>query len=1102
MTQVHPSIKAALKGYEPTDEQWAAISYPKGPLSIIAGAGSGKTAVMAARIAFIVSGGFHTPSEILGLTFTNKAAGELADRVAGSLTHVDLSPGEEVSVFTYNAFADRLVRDYGPKIGIEPEVALLSEAESHMLIARLFEEMTFDRLKVTYLPYLISHVRNLADACANHLIEPEEVAAADEELLKEYEAEGKRVQFKLAMVLNERPEIARLVRAYKDRKTQLGRIDYGDQISLAYRIVSERPEVAEALRVRWPVVLLDEYQDTNVAQREMMRAIYPKGSAITIVGDPDQAIYAWRGATIHNILNFGLHFPNKDSSVASRKPLEVSFRSGARILRAANRIISGIPAEWRGGEKQLRHFEPTGEGEVTADLLASDTDEAELIASEIAAMAGDDGTGINGAPLPYDEVAILCRGRRLFPKILKSLRDHGVPVEVVGLSGLLKTPEIVDLLAHLKMMSEPLANVPFARVAMGPRWRIHFRDLAALARWAAVNTNVLKGRLAELSESAGEVDPGEERFSLSEALGRLDEIEDLSDEARMRLARMHRELEETRAAIRGLTLAEAIEVVLDASGIDAELAAAGTPVAEAARANLGTFLDRAAEFSPVEGEASLAAFLEFLETAGDVEDLEVAQPQLERSVKLMTVHQAKGLEFDLVYIPGMTKDIFPNTRLTDNPLRSVGQLPHQLLPEEDRRLDFSDKNISRFEEALRDRALEEERRLAYVAMTRARKSLRITAAHWYSGTDLERKHPNQIGQFFLELAGAPATEEAPEAPAFEAVQVRTYAECPETNPIMAELEQRAREWPAVDRIATDDLFLQGWRAALDAEVATPGTIDALAEAASVPTAELEAHKTAVATQLELIKAPEPPSRPDERLTSLSVSSMVQLARCPKQFYWTVVRPLPRRPSHAARLGQEIHRWIEIRSIGQQRLEDPEEAPDLAPEELRDRSDAPPPADRTLKAAYEASRFAALLPRYSEQSFVIALEDGYLVRGRMDAVYVTDEGWEIVDFKTGRQPDPNDPNAKLQLAIYAIAARRIFDVAADDLTLTYFYLRDGQEVSVKASELDVDETTLAGLFKIALAEELPPTPSQLCHSCDFLRFCDAGRGYVEADTSTD
>jgi DNA helicase-2/ATP-dependent DNA helicase PcrA len=1095
----HPAVVAALGGYEPTEEQWRAIEHPLGPVAVIAGAGSGKTAVMAARLANIVVSGAARPSQILGLTFTNKAAQELDERIRRATEHVDVQSGEEVGVYTYHGFADRILRDYGPKIGIEPEVALMSEAQAFMLVARLFEEITFERLRVTHLPSLIAKVRALAEACSNHLVDPAEVIAADRALERRYLEMDKKIPAKLKRTLNDRPEIARVVEAYVDKKRELARIDFGDQIRFAYRVVTERPEVANALRTRWPVVLLDEYQDTNIAQREMMRAIYPEGSSITVVGDPDQAIYAWRGATLYNILRFPQHFKS-NAGGAAMLPLQRSFRSGRRILEAADALIGAVPADRRGGEKVLEHHPPTGEGDVRCDLLESDADEATLLAAEIKDLTTNGG-GPDGTKVPCGEIAVLCRKRRLFGGIHEALRREGIPVEVVGLGGLLTVPEVVDLLACLRMVANPADNISFARIAMGPRWRIHFRDMAVLARWAAERTHEFRTALTERDASEEEVDPGEERFSLSEALVHLDEIEGLSDAARQRLARIREEIESLRAAARGATLAEAIEQVLTDTGIEDELRAAGTPTAAAALANLGSFIDRANSFAPLEGEASIPAFLEYLEAAESVEDLEAAQPQLDDSVKLMTVHQAKGLEFDVVFIPGAAKDIFPDAKVTDNPLQSSSELPFSVRDDRDELPEFDiGVPLTKFQEALKDRAMEDERRLAYVALTRARKRLHVTAAHWYTA-ERERKTPNGPGRFFEELAGWPASDERESRGPLPSVSVGTYAECPEENPLRGELARRAQAWPGESDVRADDVFPEGARVMVERLREDESEMDVVDAGHDIDRSDVDRAREPIAQQLQIVTAPPSPPAVDDRLTSLSVSSLVQLARCPKQFYWTVVRPLPRRPSSNARRGHEIHRWIEIESMGQQRLGDPEDPPDLSPEELAERAEGIArvgPTDADLKRSFKESRFAVMRPRSVEQPFVIALQGGYLVRGRIDAIFEHDDGsWEIVDYKTGREPDAADDTARLQLGVYALAAQKIWGVDPSQLRVTYFYLATGRADTVEATELTTDEATIGRMFERVEGQELDPTPGSMCHYCDFLRFCKEGQEFTQA-----
>ena len=257
------------------------------------------------------------------------------------------------------------------------------------------------------------------------------------------------------------------------------------------------------------------------------------------------------------------------------------------------------------------------------------------------------------------------------------------------------------------------------------------------------------------------------------------------------------------------------------------------------------------------------------------------------------------------------------------------------------------------------------------------------------------------------------------------------------------------------------------------------------------------HRVEGAMQLELLGVA--PAARDEGLRSMSVSSIVQLARCPKQFYWTVVRPLPRRSRAVARLGQEIHRWIELRSVGQGRLDDPEGPRGSSAHDLPDRAVGEGlPSPEALKRAFELTPYARLRPRFTEQPFVIALEGGFLVRGRIDAVYVHDDGtWEIVDYKTGSRPVSIDRTAKLQLAVYALGARHTWGMDAHRLRVSYVYLGSGDVVTNPATDLALEESDLVETFERLASGDFPAVPGALCGSCDFLGFCPSGRAHVAA-----
>ncbi|MGH2785053.1 MAG: ATP-dependent helicase, partial [Actinomycetota bacterium] len=767
----------------PTMQQWRAISHDLTPCAVVAGAGSGKTAVMAARVVHLTLTKAARPSEILCLTFTNKAAEELANRVREATAPLGLPEGEEATVLTYHAFAARLLDDYGLRMGVESGPMLLTAAHKWQLASSLFADRTFEHLEVRTVPYTIKQMLQLADHCSNHLVNPIELADASEafaerqELKKPWDRDVRLCAFR-------RAELARLVDAYQKRKAELGVIDFGDQIAKAVELVRTHPAVVDDFRSRYPVVLLDEYQDTNFAQAILISELFGPGYPMMCVGDPDQNIYAWRGASLRNILRF------TDEFEGDSRPLYVNFRSGSRILDAANEVIGRVPEERRAKDKQLRPHPSRGEGRVLAFMALDERHEARKIAGLIKEQ--------RESGRSYGEIAVLCRKKRLFGPIAAVLKEEGIPVEVVDLGGLLQLPEIVDVVSWLRLLEDPGRNIALARVLQGPRWRIGYRDLVALARWSARRNRLLKEELDEPEH------PGDVAFALAESLDNLDdeEMTGLSDEAKVRL----REFNELFASLRSSAagpLDELVTTIIERTGLMRELEASSTPAAIGARRNLLNFVGSVSSFAPVEGDATLSTLMSYLDAAADAEeDFEQVQLSDDQTVKLLTIHKAKGLEWDVVFVPGLAdakrSAIFPDVSRQPNPVTRPETLPFDFRGDKDV-LPQYDGNIKKFREVLKERALEEERRLCYVALTRARELLVVSAAYWYEGP----QDPFGPSVFFEEIAAHPACEELLPRPA-----------CPDENPLIEVRAQAAETWPPAARVSdAGGPFPEGWRAA-------------------------------------------------------------------------------------------------------------------------------------------------------------------------------------------------------------------------------------------------------------------------------------------------
>jgi DNA helicase-2/ATP-dependent DNA helicase PcrA len=1078
MAEPVPAEIREVMGAEPTPEQWKAISMPLEPNVVVAGAGSGKTSVIAARVVYLALVALERlpashpgvlPGNVLCLTFTNKATEHLTHMIRRSLATLQLPEGEEPTILNYHSFASQVLERHGLLAGIEPDQRVLTPAQRTEVCSRVLEEMAFEHVSAEWQPSVIDKILSLADQAANHRVLPERIVEFVSSRLAGLAAYRSERAYQAAL---ERLELSEAVSRFVRLKRELGLIDFGDQITLALDVIERFPEVAQDYRARFHALVLDEFQDTNVAQAALLEGVFGRGFPVTAVGDPDQSIYAWRGASLFNLLEFRTQFPKAAGVPADRLPLYTNFRSGSRILEAADRIIAPIPPEQRPDpEKRLTPWPAMGEGEVELARLGDEWSEASWIARRILELHEGDGEAN-----PWSSFAVLCRKSRLFVPLQESFAEARIPVEIVGLAGLLKLPEVVEVLAYARAAADPFASVSLARILLGPRYRVGFKDLARVAAWARDKNYAVRG---EEDETAP--------FLLAEALEHLDEVTFLSEEGRDRLEEFRRELAELRVEARR-PVGEFLGEVIRRTGLLAELdASPQVELATATKRNLAAFLDEVHAFSPLEGELTLRAFLDYVDTveAGERPEWSPVQPTAENSVKVMTVHQAKGLEFDTVFVPGLAMGLLPDLGVQQNPAERGYSMDFELrgdsriLPS----LEQFKGKLRPFWEALRDQEMIEERRTCYVALTRARKRLFATAAHWY-GEGAKAKQP---GTFFEELAEW--AEETGRA------RLDRGPEVTGENPLVGYRERFVRDWPGdALRPEPDELFGDGWRAAALEAARDRSELDR--EVAALSEQEHGRFSSRVADQRDLAlhllererAGPVPPSLP----ASVSVGGVVEYARCPKRFYWSTVRPLPRFSGPAARIGTQVHSWIERQSSGQTSLLELDESPDLTAEEL---AGEPGRIDR-LQRAFMDSRFATSPPLFAERAFLLYLE-GFVVGGRIDAIFGSPDGrWEVVDYKTGRRPSQDDPLAGFQLDLYALACTEVWGKRPEDLTLTYFYLATGEELSVPAGDPEVIRERVKAVLRGVADRRFDPSPGDQCRWCDFLSFCSAGRAYVE------
>jgi len=1010
--------------FAPSPEQAAILDLPLSSLRINAGAGTGKTTTLTKKIVGLVAGGMH-PGRILGLTFTNKAAGELSQRVSEELRELT-SEVAEAEIHTYHGFAYQLLAEFGPFVGVDRDVTVITPTFSRQLLLEAVNGApTYDHLILSQRERVIDATLRLASDLGDNLAEPESLFLESDD-----------------PVVLERREMAEVIARFRLEKQRLGVIDFADLVRLAHELATAHPQLAERVKERYDVVFLDEYQDTNAGQRLLLQALFGEGFPVIAVGDPDQTIYEWRGATPSNFNRFPEHFPAGDGSVAETRHLTLNRRSGQRILDVANSVRQLVGGSAR---QPLNAAPGTPRGTVTASWYRTSWDEATAIADRLK-EAHESGT-------PWKEMAVLFRTNAAITIVRLALAEAEIPAEVASAGGLLDIPEIVEIHAWLRLIQDPGDNVAFARIAMGAQYRLNRSQLKTLAAFLRFDQ------------------PDTPQPSFIEALDHPSAIDTSSPRVVSAFRSIRENYSTMLQAAQGASLAELVRQVLDLNDMWREIEAMPGVAALSARLNVYRFLDLAEAWSPLEGRSSLPAFLDYLALLAlqKTDELDTARVSQESAVILLTVHRAKGLEWDLVCLPGLTQGLFPSgVREFEDPYARAWVLPfnHRIdqldLPQITQDMDKKER-----QDILRVRHLSQEWRLAYVAVTRARSQLHTSGAFW-GGNEAPRKSPVDPSPFLTVVA--------------DLCDTGTWEVDPGERPDHVH--------PLDPTVVTPDpLFDDGWAHALQAAVAD-------SESPTRQAAELNIHSAyaqAVADYEDMLFAlPEPPDSqvPSETRTT-SVTGMVTAARCPLQFRWSEIDRLPRRPSRAARRGTEVHRKIELHNMGQVPLEDFSAMEYDVPSVSEPASDTSAPYQ-----TYLASRFAEARPIFTETAFSFRV-GGTTLRGRVDAIYARDEGWEIVDFKSGRPS--TDPSLVTQLEAYALAAASgALGPAPESMWVTFAYLGDGlTEITKEVTPAWLAEAK-NHMESVSIVVQDGPyvaAPSEACGRCDFRMFCDAGKAWL-------
>lgn len=1005
--------------------QRKAVRHAQGPLLIVAGAGTGKTTVITERIGWLIKEGLAEPHEILALTFTDKAAGEMQERVDQLLPMGYL----EMWISTFHAFGERILQAHGIDIGLPTEFRLLTQTEQWMFIHEHLDEFDLDYYRplgnpAKFIAAMISHFSRLKD---EHISPKEYLAYAEslrldrdqQEFAKRKDdddtiSEAKRVE-----------EIANAYHTYEQLLVKEGALDFGSLITYTLELFTKRPNLLKKYREQFKFILVDEFQDTNYAQYELIKVLAKPRDNLTVVGDDDQSIYKFRGASISNILEFKKDFPK-----AAQVVLTENYRSKQNILDLAyrfiqlnnpNRLEVELTKEKResksrtepgtrgrsvriqpegssggGGVSKKLKAAQKGEGLIECMREATEAEEASAVVKKIAELKSED------QRLAWSDFAILVRANDHAQPFIVALERAGVPYQAVTSRGLYGRPEILDLLAYLKLVDNYHESAAVFRVLSSRAFNIPTADLT-----------ILNEESSKKSQSL---------FETVRLAGGLN----ISEKTKNELTRFLRVVEKhTELARRGSVHEVALAFLSDTKYMH-ELTEGGKAKDQNAQHNIETlhqFFRVIQEFERGNDDTSTKAFLlqiDLERRAGERGRIVVDLDTGPDAVRVMTVHTAKGLEFPYVFLVQLVEQRFPTIERKE-PIRIPDPLVKETVPEGDIHL-------------------EEERRLFYVGMTRAKSGVFFTSARDYGGARAKRpsrflhelglveKKPKKEGKATPQALPLPETRERKKEPLKIAKEVTysfsslaKYAACPLQYKFAFVLKVPARGnhhfsfGTTVHNTLYQFLQLVGER-----EQAKQG--DLFGESA-------EHREKASAGKLPV-----------------SVEELLEMYE--KNF---------------------VNEWYRNR---------------------KQRDDYFAKGKEVLKEFY--AKYAEAHPTHLalEQGFRVKVA-GRTIRGKIDRVDKAGDKAVIIDYKTGKPKRKIAKEDKRQLMLYASAVKDEHVMHKDVAKVVYYYLEDGSLLSLEPTAEDYKEVeewvdSVAGKIE---QEDFTPTPGFVCRHCEYRDICD-------------
>jgi len=987
-------------------EQLEAIEYGKGPLLIIAGAGTGKTTVVTERVKWLISQKLAKPSEILALTFTNKAAREMEERIDVAMPY----GYTDMWISTFHSFCDRVLRDEAIQIGLDPGYHLLSQAETtQFLIENLFEfKLNYFRPlgnPTKFIRGMLQHFSRLKDEDASpneyiHWVKSQNSNRKTQSHNSKLKSEREEVEKYL--------ELALAYQTYEELKVKEGVMDFGDLITNTLKLFRSRPNVLREYQKKFKHILVDEFQDTNYAQYALLKVLAPsdKKSNLSVVGDDSQSIYKFRGAAVSNILQF-----MKEYKGAKQVVLTKNYRSTQIILDNAYRLIKHNDPDTLevklGISKNLKKMRQVKE--IPIEFIWTDRveDEAEAVVKKIATLRTLKKT--DDAEYQFKDFAILIRANNHADAFVRALSRAGIPYQFLGPGQLFRQPEVKDLIAYLKVLYNFEDNVALYRILSMEHFDISARDLAFLNS-VSRRFNLSLFEICEILTEETEVSNLPNRQSAGYLEGRISEKTKEAVKKIVKMIHYHFKL------LTKETAGQILYYFLEDSGLLKKLTEYKPPIDERKAQNISKFFDRLKTYEVNHEDVSVTAVVDWINLSMQLGESPLASDidwMEENRVNILTVHSSKGLEFPVVFLVNLVSARFP-TRQRREQIPIPEELIKEILPSGD------------FHE-------QEERRLFYVGMTRARDRLFLTAANYYG----EGKREKKISPFVYETLG----EE-------------------EIKKLKAKKSSKEK---------AQQLSILDWKKLSEKEKLTqPKAGPPLAEINYLSFSQINTFNTCpLQYRYRYIqRIPVPPS------AAQSFGNSIHAAL--KDFYRQVKEN--KKPEEKELIEILKNNWLPLGYSSK------------AHEEKMKKEGA-----RMLKNFYSQINWK-VVPKSLEQLFAIRINPRLKIGGRIDRVDEKDEGLEIIDYKTGKVMKQKDVDRSLQMTVYALAAadRGIYEKDPKDIVLTFHFLDTGEKVSTKRTkeQLETAKKELMEKAKEIEKSKFEPTPGRLCDFCDYKLICEA------------